>query len=282
MPRKRETALGNLSETWPEARHAPFDKAAVRRDFARAAATYDRHAELQRRAAGRVADLFGQHGGAPGTVLDVGSGTGLVGHALAERDRLPERLIGLDLAHAMTRAGRRPGHPACTADAEQLPLAAGSLDAVVSSLTLQWLNHLPGALAEAVRCLRPGGLLVASTLAAGTLAELERALRATDGRGGVGPFLDREHLAAALNASGLRGGICHVEEECLEAAEPRGVLRDLKGLGAVDKAPGRFRGLRGRDRLARLEQAYRRACGVADGPVPVTWRMAYLVAWKPA
>jgi len=272
--------LPSSSEPWPEPAGEPFDKAAVRRDFGRAAATYDRHAGLQRRAAGRVADLFTAEG-AGGRVLDLGCGTGLVGRALAERDALPEQLLALDLAHPMTLAGRRPAHPACTADAEALPLAGASLDAVVSSLTLQWTNHLPTALGEAARCLRPGGLLVASTLATGTLEELQIALEAIDGQGTVGPFLPREAMAAAVAAAGLRGGRVWLEEEILEAPGPLAVLRDLKGLGAVDKAPGRARGLHGRERLARLESAYREACVAPEGPVPVTWRVAYLVAWKP-
>lgn len=286
--------MGNLSEPWAEpgrpgegsptaSEPGPeaFDKAAVRRDFARAADTYDRHARLQRRVAARVAELLAERADRPATVLDLGSGTGLVGEALAGRGALPERLLALDLAHAMTRAGRRPDHPACTGDAEALPFAAASLDAVVSSLTLQWLNHLPAALGEAARCLRPGGLLVASTLAAGTLAELDAALKAVDNRPGVSPFLAPEAMAEGLAAAGLGGAACWVEAETLEAPRPRAVLRDLKGLGAVHKAPDRARGLRGRDRLARLERAYRRACGVAEGPVPVTWRVAYLGAWKP-
>lgn len=274
--------MASSSEPWGEPDRPPFDKTAVRRDFARAAATYDRHAALQRQVAARVAALYGERAEPAGsTVLDLGSGTGLVGRALAERDLLPERLVALDLAHAMTRSGRRGEQPAVTADAEALPLAPNSLEAVVSSLTLQWLNRLPAALSEAARCLRPGGVLVASTLAAGTLAELEAALRAVDGGGGVGPFLGREAMAGALAASGLGEGACWVETETLTASRPRAVLRDLKGLGAVDKTPERARGLHGRDRLARLEQAYRDACGTAAGPVPVTWRVAYLVAWKP-
>jgi malonyl-CoA O-methyltransferase len=274
--------LTTSSEPWAEPGPRPFDKAAVRRDFARAAATYDRHAALQRRVAARVAELFTEQAPAAEAVLDLGSGTGLLGTALEARDARPPRLIALDLAHAMTAAGRRSGQPACTADAEALPLAERSLDAVVSSLTLQWANDLATALGEAARCLRPGGLLVASTLADGTLGELAAALRALDGRAGVGPFLSREAMAGSLATAGLGGGRCWVEEERLEAVEPRAVLRDLKGLGAVDKAPGRARGLHGRRRLTRLEAAYREACGVPEGPVPVTWRVAYLVAWKPS
>jgi malonyl-CoA O-methyltransferase len=274
--------LTNSSELSADPGQQPFDKAAVRRDFARAAATYDRHAVLQRRVAARVAGLFGERDRGAEQVLDLGSGTGLLGTALDARGALPPRLIALDLAHAMTRAGRRQGQPACTGDAEALPLAGGSLDAVLSSLTLQWANQLTVALAEAARCLRPGGLLVASSLATGTLGELAAALRAVDGRAGVNPFLSREAMAGSLAAAGLNGGVCWVEEERLEAAEPRAVLRDLKGLGAVDKAPERARGLHGRRRLARLETAYREACGVPEGPVPVSWRVAYLVAWKPS
>ncbi|MEF8792370.1 methyltransferase domain-containing protein [Thiohalorhabdus sp.] len=274
--------MANSSEPWPKTTRAPFDKTAVRRDFARAAATYDRHAPLQARVAGRVADLYVERvGDRQGTVLDLGSGTGLVGRSLAAQGLLAQHLLALDLAHAMTRSGRRAGQPGITGDAEALPLAPQSLDAVVSSLTLQWVNQLPSTLGEVARCLRPGGLLVASTLATGTLAELENALRAMDGRGGVGPFRGRQALARALASSGLHHGACWVETETLHAPRPRAVLRDLKGLGAVDKSPERSRGLHGRNRLARLEQAYRHACGVGEGPVPVTWRVAYLVAWKP-
>ncbi len=270
--------MRNSPEPWRA--DPPFDKQAVRRDFSRAAGTYDRHAALQRRVAVRVAELFaGQLPSPAGHVLDVGAGTGALGAALAERGLHPARLLALDLAHPMTRQGRRPGHPAVTADAEALPFAPASFDAVLSSLTLQWVNNLERALREMARALRPGGLLLASTLVAGTLTELDAALRAVDGAGDVGPFLPRERVAAALAASGLAGPRCRVQTEVLSAPDPAAVLRELKGLGAVSKAPGRTRGLRGRRRLERLCRAYREATNAA-GPVPVTWQVGYLVAWK--
>jgi malonyl-CoA O-methyltransferase len=182
----------------------------------------------------------------------------------------------------MTRAGRLDGHPGITGDVERLPLRSGAVDAAVSSLTLQWALDLDAALAELARVLRPGGVLVAATLARGTLPELDHALRRVDGAGGVGPFLPRERMAAALAGAGLRDAECRTEEVVLEADSPRAVLRDLKGLGAVDKTPGRRRGLRGRDRIARLEAAYRAACNRPAGPVPVTWQVTYLVGRCPS
>lgn len=262
----------------------PFDKRAVRRDFSRAAGSYEDHADLQARVAARVAEVFRRLSGplpSAGTVLDAGSGTGLLGRCLAGQGSLPERLIALDLAHAMTRRGRRPRHPALTADCEELPLAGYSLDGVVSSLTLQWVNDLPTTLAGFVRCLREGGTFVGSTLGQGTLGELEEALARTGEGGQVGPFLTRDRIAAALGESGLEASRCWEETTTQVVDEPTDVLHNLKGLGAVSKAPGRRRGLCGRARLARLDRAYRAACGVPFGPVPVTWRVVFLSGKRP-
>lgn len=270
MPDSPETSLAE----------APFDKRAVRRDFGRAAATYDRHADLQRRVAAEVAALYRRlaPGGAE-RVLDLGCGTGYVGGDLARDAGAPGTLVALDLAHPMTRRGRVAGHPAVTGDADRLPFAAGSFDAVVSSLTLQWSNDLEATLRGVARVLRPGGLLVASTLLAGTLEELDAALRGTGG-GRVGPFLEAPEAAAAVTAAGLAHGECRPAPEVDRAADPMEVLRGLKGLGAVAKDPGRARGLRGRRHLGALCRAYREATGRPEGPVPVTWNVGYLVGWK--
>jgi len=216
-----------------------------------------------------------------GRVLDLGCGTGYVGKALVEGPEAPGTLLALDLAHPMTRRGRVPGHPAVTGDADHPPFAPESFDAMVSSLALQWSNDLEATLGGLVRILRPGGLLIASTLLDGTLRELDGALRRSGGHGRVGPFLDRTAAAAALAAAGLRGTECRSAREEDRAADPMDVLRDLKGLGAVAKQPGRARGLHGRNHLDALGRSYREATGVPEGPVPVTWHVGYLLGWKP-
>lgn len=276
-PKRLRGALGTSCAPW--GLDPPFDKGAIRRDFGRAAATYDRHAHLQRWVAERVAGLFLEHGGGD-TVLDAGSGTGFVGKALAARGALPAHLIALDMAHPMTRKGRWPGQPALTGDCEQLPLSPASLDTVVSSLTLQWVNDLATTLMGFARCLREEGILVASTLAAGTLAELQGAMDRTGHGGQIGPFLHRNQMVAALTASGLSAPHCWEETWVQEVAEPAEVFRLLKGVGAVNKARGRSQSLQGRSRLQGLGQAYRLASGVPQGPVPITWRVAFLTAQK--
>ncbi len=49
-------------------------------------------------------------------------------------------------------------------DSEPLPLAPQSLDLVVSALALQFVNDLPGVLAQVRRALKPDGLLLAALI----------------------------------------------------------------------------------------------------------------------
>jgi ubiquinone/menaquinone biosynthesis C-methylase UbiE len=96
-----------------------------------------------------------------GVVLDAGTGTGRVAAALQRRDR---RLIAVDrslemLAKACARLDPERS-VALRADARTLPIASGSIDAVVCSGILHHLPQWPDAVVELARTLRPGGLLV--------------------------------------------------------------------------------------------------------------------------
>ncbi len=95
-------------------------------------------------------------------VVDVAGGTGIVSSVLAERGRMP---IVVDRAPGMAvLAGSRLPGRVVLGDAAALPLADGSVDAVV----LIWVLHLlpravsAAAIAEAARVLRPGGTLTAT------------------------------------------------------------------------------------------------------------------------
>lgn len=54
-------------------------------------------------------------------------------------------------------------------DEEQLPFREESLDLVVSSLGLHWVNDLPGAMIQARRALKPDGLFLAAMFGGETL-----------------------------------------------------------------------------------------------------------------
>jgi SAM-dependent methyltransferase len=96
---------------------------------------------------------------APGAVLEVGVGTGIVAAALRARG-VP--VHGVDLSAAMLRyAVDRLGPVVVRADALALPVASGSADNVLFVAALHAIGDVLGAVAEAVRVLRAGGRLIA-------------------------------------------------------------------------------------------------------------------------
>ncbi len=95
-------------------------------------------------------------------VLDVGGGTGRAARALArDTEEVPGRNVTVvDASARMLAQARENGLPAVRGDAAELPFRDGSVDAVT---IVDALHHFPdrdGALAEAKRVLRPGGVLV--------------------------------------------------------------------------------------------------------------------------
>jgi SAM-dependent methyltransferase len=91
------------------------------------------------------------------TVLDLGAGTGKLTRMLAQRGL---EVIAIDPSAGMVAELARvlPAVPAAVGAAEQLPLRAGSVDAVLVAQAWHWVD--PGRAVPAVaRVLRPGGWL---------------------------------------------------------------------------------------------------------------------------
>lgn len=263
------------------------DKRAVRRAFGRSATTYDDAAVLQREVCARLLEHLDPIRLNPTRVLDLGCGTGDALSRLAERFPASHR-VGLDLSSSMLqRAGARTpawkrwlGHHAASlvcADAEQLPLAAGSVDLVFSNLVLQWCVPSP-VFREAARVLRNDGLILFSTFGPDTLRELRAAFRSADHAEHVTRFIDMHDLGDALVHAGFADPVMEMETITLEYESVRALVDDLRGLGAVNARPDRPRGLLGPRRWRRMEEAYERLR--RDGVLPATWEVVYGHAWK--
>jgi SAM-dependent methyltransferase len=251
-----------------------FDRRAVRRHRDRAAPCVGSVAAVLRDAADRLLDRLDDVTRRFDRALDVG-GRGVVAPLLRARGIA---VVSCDLSPAMAALN---GGPAVAADEEFLPFAGEKFDLVVASLALHWVNDLPGALIQLRLALRPGGLLLASLPALGTLGELRHALTEAEAAlsGGaaprVSPFADLRDCAALLQRAGFALPVADVEELRLLNADPFALLRDLRAAGETNA-------LRERDRRVPPRALFAAALAglpEQDGRVAATLRMAVMTGW---
>jgi malonyl-CoA O-methyltransferase len=266
-----------------------IDKIQMRQAFSRAAAGYDAAAALQREVCTRMLERLDYIKLKPARILDAGSGTGWGTRQLATR--YPgAQMIALDIAigmlqNAQSRAswwqklfGTATAAPVC-GDVEALPLADQSLEMVWSNLALQWCNDLPATLNELHRVLKADGLLMFSTLGPDTLKELRQAFNGVDGHNHLNRFADMHDVGDMLLHSGFADPVMDMEYLTLTYDDVRGVLHDLKAIGAHNTTAGRGQGLMGRNAWARVVENYERLR--RDGKLPATYEVVYGHAWKP-
>ncbi len=173
------------------------------------------------------------------------------------------------------------------ADEDALPFADASLDLVVSGLSLQLVNDLPGALIQIRRALKPDGLLMAAMLGGGTLRELREAWLAAEAEisGGasprVAPFADVRDMGALLQRAGFALPVVDSETVTVNYANPIAVMREVKAMGASNMLVARRRTPVTRRLLLRAAEIYSERFAGADGRVPATFEILTLTAWAP-
>ncbi|MCS7478099.1 methyltransferase domain-containing protein [Umezawaea endophytica] len=145
-------------------------------------------------------------------VLDLGSGPGFLAVEMAGEVGADGVVCGIDPAASMLAMAERRSGGAVEfrqAGADRIPYPDGGFDAVVSTQVFEYLEDVPGALAEVRRVLRPGGRLLVMDTDWDSIvwrspddALTERVLRAFE-QHLADPRLPRK-LPAALTAAGFR------------------------------------------------------------------------------
>jgi NADH dehydrogenase [ubiquinone] 1 alpha subcomplex assembly factor 5 len=253
-----------------------FDRLAVRRHRDRAARTVDQVADILRDAAERLLDRVDDTNRRFTDVLDVG-GRGVVAPLLRARAMT---VVSCDLSPAMAALN---GGACVAADEECLPFAPASFDLIVASLSLHWINDLPGALLQLRHSLRPEGLLLASIPALGPLSELRSALTEaeSDIAGGasprVSPFPELRDCANLLQRAGFVLPVADVEDIRLLYADPFALLTDLRAAGETNAIRQRARSIP----VRALLPAALALLPTEQDRVAVTLRMAVMTGWAP-
>jgi malonyl-CoA O-methyltransferase len=138
---------------------------------------------------------------------------------------------------------------------------------------------LPDTFVEMHRVLKVDGLLIFSTFGPDTLKELRGAFTGVDQHNHLNRFTDMHDIGDMLVHSGFAEPVMEMEYITLTYADVRGVLHDLKAIGAHNATAGRGRGLMGKNAWARLIENYERLR--SNGRLPATFEVVYGHAWKP-
>ncbi len=262
-----------------------IDKARVRASFNRAANTYDAAAVLQKQVREEMLSRLDLVKIAPQAILDAGCGTGHGSFGLQKRFRSAQ-VYSLDIALNMLQQTQlqRPflqkilnKQQLLCADIESLPIASNSMGLAWSNLALQWCNNLDAAFTEVARVLQPESLFVFSTFGPDTLKELRAAT--SNGHTHVSRFIDMHDIGDALIRAGFSTPVLDVEHYTLTYDDVKGVMKDLKSIGAHNATQGRARGLQGKGFLSNLTHQYEQFR--TNNKLPATFEVVYGHAWKP-
>lgn len=209
-------------------------------------------------------------------------------HGLLSRRIRPLDNVGLVIdAGASLRLLDQCETPRVLVDEEILPFAPASLDLVVSGLSLQFINDLPGCLIQIRQALRPDGLLLATLLGGATLKELRHSwlVAESEVEGGasprVAPFADVRDLGGLLQRAGFALPVVDSEILTVTYSSPLALMQELRAMGASNALAGRHRKPVTRQLLARACEVYEEMFATPDGRIPATFEFITLTAWTP-
>lgn len=211
--------------------------------------------------------------------VDLGAPSDAVRRVLAAAKNIDTVIVaGLDSAD---------NHLRVTADEEALPFAAGSLDLVVSALTLQFVNDLPGTLIQIRRALKPDGLFLAALIGGDSLTELRSAFAAAEAEveGGisprVAPFADVRELGNLLQRAGFALPVVDSDRVVVRYDSPLALMGDLRRMGATNILHERKRYPLKRATLARMAEIYVERFSDPDARIRSTFEIVWLSGWVP-
>jgi len=267
-----------------ECSYHPYDftKAAVARNFDRAAKSYDGSAMLHNIVGERLFERLDLVKIAPELILDLGSGTGHFARQLQKRYK-KKKVLGLDLSKEMSLFANKQRkwlsreRYAC-ADAEALPLADNSVDLVFSNLMIQWLHNPDQLFREVQRILVPGGLLMFTSFGPDTLKEMRQSWYQVDKNVHVNRFIDMHDIGDSLTNSGFAGTVMDNEAITMTYEKLSDLHSDLRGMGENNINSGRNQGMTGKELWNNYLQAYKKYCN-GQGDYPATWEITYGHAW---
>ena len=172
------------------------------------------------------------------------------------------------------------------ADEETLPFDPASFDMVLSSMSLHWINDLPGLLAQINSVLKPDCPFIGAMLGGDSLFELRTSLQLAEQerRGGISPHVsplaDVRDVGGLLQRAGFTMLTVDVEDVVVDYPDLFALMQDLQAMGESNAVLGREMGPIARDVLLAGDAIYRQLHGNDDGTIPATFRVIHMIGWR--
>ena len=252
----------------------PFkiDKNAVQKALKAAVHTYDNAAILPKAIAGRLLDRLNFICLNPACVVEIGARTGYVAQQLEKQ--YPEALVvGLDFSIAILQ---NMSSKRIVGEYEALAFTDQCADLIFSNLTFQWSSNFQQTLQECCRILKPGGLLLFSTVGSDTLKELRSSF--TDINHHVHPFYDMHDIGDMLTQLHFINPVVDREQITIHYSSVYQLAKDLKQLGAQNASYNRSKGLMGKTQWRQMLMNYenwREESGILSATVEVVYGHAF-------
>src|SRR5215475_12844447 len=198
----------------------------------------------------------------------------------------PTEALQLRLSRQLRQPVRRVATPEDLRQ-EVLPFAPGSLDLALSALAFQFVNDLPGVLAQIRRALKPDGLLLAAMIGGDTLTELRQSFAAAEAEceGGVSPrvapFADLRDIGSLLQRAGLALPVTDVDRVVARYDSAFSLMADLRRMGATNILLERRHTPTRRSTMLRMAQIYSERFADPDGRIRATFDVIWLSGWAP-
>lgn len=247
---------------------APDIEDNIVKSFSKYAKSYDRHAQLQKSMAERLAAML--PGQLPDCVTEIGCGTGVFTRHLLEHP--VKELVLNDISPTMIEVLKeRMTLPENTkwilGNAERAELLP--TDLMVANAVFQWFTNPQETLKHLVEHMNAGGTLIFSTFGPATLKEF----RETASMQSPSTLCSQHQWQTMIEQAGLKVKESHIETRKSFFPDTRALIRNLQQIGA---APHRLLKPGG---LRKLIRDYDKDYFVEQG-VYVTWELLYFSAHR--
>ncbi|XP_076237363.1 arginine-hydroxylase NDUFAF5, mitochondrial [Calliopsis andreniformis] len=223
--------------------------------------------------------------------LDLGCGRGHISKYILPES--VEELILADMCSSFVHQAETPEGIKVTrtvVDEENFSCEPDSLDLVISSLSLHWINDLPGCFKSINKCLKNDGVFMAALFGGDTLYELRSSLQLAELErdGGISahisPFAEIRDVGSLLTRANFTMLTIDTDEMVIGYPSMFELMWDLKGMAENNAVRNRKLRLN-KDTILAAAAIYKELYGKTkeDGTpfVPATFQIIYLLGWKP-